>query len=194
MVAVGAGLDRRGVATGTSVDAPNGLTTRVSPPDELIGEPNPTKQDSDSTRSDESAQYARSITSSQSVGVPMPEVIPAILAIPAIPADYSFDMRGQWEGAVTEVGTDEFSVVLSDILNPGAEEYDAVFSLEEVADEDRDLLTEGAILYWTIGYEQRRGQRRRISEVRFRRLPAWSRADLARVEKASRELDDLFAP
>jgi hypothetical protein len=114
----------------------------------------------------------------------------------AAPAAYTFDMRGQWEGTVTKVDarTEEFSVVLRDIKNPGSEEYDAVFSIEDVTLEDRDLLTEGAIFYWTIGYEQRRGQRRHVSEVRFRRLPAWSRADLARVEKAARELDDLFAP
>lgn len=184
MVVVAARIDRPTVATGISANAPNNLPTRVGSLDEIISEPNPTKRAPDSTRSDELTQDTEVITRGRSVGVPRLEATPV----------YSFDMRGQWEGTVTEVGVNEFSVVLRDIFNPGAEEYDAVFSLEEVADEDRDLLTEGAILYWTIGYEQRGGQRRRISEVRLRRVPAWSRADLARVEKAARELDDLFAP
>jgi hypothetical protein len=168
--------------------APSDSMARVGSPDEIISESTAPKRDPDSTRSDEPTQDTRGVAKDRSLEVLRLEATPE-----PTPAAYSFDMRGQWEGTVTEVGADEFSVVLCDILNPGAEEYDAVFSLEEVADEDRDLLKEGAILYWTIGYEQRGGQRRRISEVRLRRLPAWSRADLARVEKASRELDDLFA-
>lgn len=57
-----------------------------------------------------------------------------------------------------------------------------------------DLLEEGAVFYWTIGYRQRlpRGQRERISRIRLRRLPAWSRAELAaarsRAEALQRDL------
>jgi hypothetical protein len=36
------------------------------------------------------------------------------------------------------------------------------------------------------------GTRERVSTIRLRRLPAWSRSDIERVRKETHELDDLF--
>jgi hypothetical protein len=107
--------------------------------------------------------------------------------------EYAFDVRQQWEGVVTKVEGDEFTVVLRDVRNSDAPEYEAVLPIEEVADDDLPLLVPGGVLYWTIGYEQTRtGQRKRVSTIRLRRLPAWSRGDMARVEQRARALDGLF--
>jgi hypothetical protein len=137
-------------------------------------------------------------TGSSRVGEPLTSVTESalrkIVRLPETnPAPYHFDMRGQWEGTVTAISGDEFTVVLRDLMGPKAEEYDATFAIEEISDEDRDLLQIGAIFYWTIGYRVLHRQRLRVSEIRFRRLPAWSRADIARVEKLSRDLDAMFA-
>jgi hypothetical protein len=195
MAVTAAQLDGRRIQTGLRAPA-DSMTLGASPdvvsPDVIVN-PNgagPIDLKRASTQSTESTQTQETATAS----LPAPTPFVRVPETEVTPAAYAFDMRGQWEGTVTHVGADDFSVVLRDIFNPGAKEYEAVFSVDEVADDDRDLLKEGAILYWTIGYQQRRGQRLRVSEVRLRRLPAWSRADLARVEKAARELDDLFEP
>jgi|CZKU01.1.fsa_nt_gi hypothetical protein len=105
---------------------------------------------------------------------------------------YWYDVRQQWEGVVTSIGGDEFSVVLRDLVREDALEYEAVLSAEEISEDDLPLLKEGAVLYWTIGYKTRAGTRERVSTIRFRRLPTWSRADIARTQKRAHEFDDLF--
>jgi len=185
-------LEGRLMSTGARIDTRVDSMSLVGPSDTIITPRSPTAPVRVAgTRSSDQMQDASGGAAAVGTSLTLPVRFPKILATPA---EYAFDMRGQWEGTVTQISADEFSVVLRDIMNPGGEEYDAVFSIDEVADDDRGLLKEGAILYWTIGYEQRRGGRRRYSELRLRRLPAWSRADLARVERESRELDDLFAP
>lgn len=106
---------------------------------------------------------------------------------------YHFEMRQQWEGVVTRVAQDEFSVVLRDLTPAKAADLEAVLPLEEVSDEDLPLLKEGAVLYWTIGYEHTlTGQRKRVSIIRLRRLPAWTRKDIGRVKEKAAELEKLF--
>ncbi len=69
-----------------------------------------------------------------------------------------------------------------------AEEAD--FDLEDIADPDRDLLREGAIFRWTIGYETApSGSKKRVSQLVFRRLPKWTRNEIA---QADRDADDLL--
>lgn len=107
---------------------------------------------------------------------------------------YAFDLRQQWEGVVTSVSRDELAVVLRDLVRTDAPEIDAVLPLDEIAEDDLPLLAPGAVLYRTIGYEQTEtGQRKRVSTIRLRRLPAWSRADVERVRMRARELDELFS-
>lgn len=125
----------------------------------------------------------------QRAAPPLPIRLPA----PA-PLTYTFELRQQWEGVVTNIARDEFTVVLRDLANRNAPEIEAVLPLEEVPDDDLKLLKRGAVLYWTIGYEQTQaGQRKRVSTIRLRRLPAWSRADVARIAKRAKELNELFS-
>lgn len=106
---------------------------------------------------------------------------------------YHFELRQQWEGVVTRIARDEFSVVLRDLTPSKAADLEAVLPLEEVSEEDLPLLKEGAVLYWTIGYEHTlTGQRKRVSIIRLRRLPAWTRKDIGRVKERAAELKKLF--
>jgi hypothetical protein len=121
------------------------------------------------------------------------DLSPVVRTPPPTSLEYAFDVRQQWEGVVTNVEGDEFTVVLRDVRNSAAPEYEAVLPMEEVSPDDLPLLVPGGVLYWTIGYEQTRtGQRKRVSTIRLRRLPAWSRRDMARVEQRARALDGLF--
>lgn len=86
-----------------------------------------------------------------------------------------------WEGVVTDVSSETFNARLVTI--GGKDEYDAEIPVDEVAESDRDLLAPGAVFYWYLGYRiSVAGTRERSSVIRFRRLPAWTQADLTRVE------------
>ncbi len=100
----------------------------------------------------------------------------------------------QWEGVVIKVSGDEFTTVLRDLTRPESPEEEATLPVAEVPPEDRRLLVPGAVLYWNIGYQTIRasGQVQRVSDVRLRRLPAWSKRDIERVARRARELQDMF--
>ncbi len=100
----------------------------------------------------------------------------------------------QWEGVVTQVGDEEFTVTLRDLTHPDNPQEEAVLYVDDVPAEDRPLLVPGAVLYWSIGYQTIRntGQVQRVSDIRFRRLPTWSRRDVQRVEERARALRKTF--
>ncbi len=101
----------------------------------------------------------------------------------------TFELLQQWEGTVLTVEDGEFTARLADltVLNNPLEE--ATFSVRDVSPCDRPLLESGAVFYWSIGYEiTEYGMHRRVSTIRFRRLPAWTRHD---VESARREAEGL---
>lgn len=99
--------------------------------------------------------------------------------------DNSFVAEQEWEGYVTEISDEEFSAYLVDLTNAGIEE-EAVFSIDEVSDIHRSLLKEGAVFRWSIGYERGKGgTKKRASSIVFRRLPAWTKRDIAKsIEEA----------
>ena len=82
---------------------------------------------------------------------------------------------------MTEIGVDHFKARLTDLsANDETESELGEFPISDLSDDDRELLREGAILRWVIGYQVLRGgTRQRISQVVFRRLPAWTKGDLA---------------
>lgn len=94
----------------------------------------------------------------------------------------------EWEGVVIETQEEVFVARLTD--QRGAEGDDeAEIWLDEVAAEDRDLVVPGAIFYWSIGYLDRPSGRQRVSQIRFRRLPAWSQRELAEAEAEAQRLN-----
>jgi hypothetical protein len=98
-----------------------------------------------------------------------------------------------WEGVVLKVTDDTFIVRLVDLNGDRAEE-EMELEKQELSDFDLELLETGAIFYWTIGYRLKlpRGARERVSQIRFRRLPAWSRREIAAAEdRAERLAHDL---
>lgn len=104
--------------------------------------------------------------------------------------EYSFVAEQEWEGCVTWIDDKHFYAHLLDLTNEGTEE-EAVFDIGEISSIHQDLLKEGALFRWSIGYlRQKGGTRSRLSSLVFRRLPAWSARDL---ERSKIEAGDLLA-
>lgn len=100
----------------------------------------------------------------------------------------------EWEGYVESVGESEFFVKMTNVRSKSPLPTDqASFSKDDVSEQEKHLLKEGAIVRWVIGRERLpTGQVRKVSELYFRRLPAHSRADFRRaLNKAKTLLDKI---
>lgn len=108
------------------------------------------------------------------------------------PAKEAFLALQRWEGIVTECLADSFLARLTDLTSEGpAEEVE--LSIHDVAPEDRSLVENGAVFYWSIGYrDDASGQRSRASTLRFRRLPVWSVAELEAAKERALDVARVF--
>jgi hypothetical protein len=89
-----------------------------------------------------------------------------------LPAAGPSRVLGAWDGIVVRVGRDTFKARVVPIGRAGPEQA-VEFPIADVSDSDRDLFRKGGIFYWTIAYRTTtHGRVRRISEIRFRRLPS----------------------
>lgn len=98
----------------------------------------------------------------------------------------------QWEGVVSEVYDDYFVASLRDRERLTPDEYAEIF-LSEVSEEDLPLVRPGNVFYWNIGYyDSPDGQRRRSSAIRFRRLPVWTKQEVARFRAQAAEASEIL--
>lgn len=98
----------------------------------------------------------------------------------------------QWEGVVTDTTKDSFFAELQDLSDASIPLEIVEVAIEEVPEEDRPLLVEGAVFYWSIGYETSPGgQLKRMSEIRMRRTLRWTERTLKQVAKQAGELFEL---
>jgi hypothetical protein len=111
---------------------------------------------------------------------------PAIAPAPAL----SLQPLQEWEGYVLDIRADTFTARLADVTaGSKLEEEIAEFPLADLSDDDRQLLAIGAIFRWVIGYQRSpAGTKRRVSQVTFRRLPAWTKSELKQANKRAQEL------
>ena len=93
-----------------------------------------------------------------------------------------------WEGVVLGVDDTSFVARLIDVAGEHDDE-EVKLSRDELSDFDLELLEPGAILYWTIGYRQQlRGSRERVSRIRLRRVPAWTKRQLGEAQERASDL------
>lgn len=89
-----------------------------------------------------------------------------------------------WEGTVTEVDWEEktFDATLEAkrVIVP---RHMATFSFDWIAEQDIALIVPGAVFYLSLYKESLRSSVRNTQEIRFRRLPAWSKAQVTRIER-----------
>ena len=115
---------------------------------------------------------------------PIPYIEPAVrLEVPRT----SFRILQAWEGVVTAVAEESFAVRLLDLMSDMPEE-EAEISLDEVSDDERPLVKEGAVFLLHVGYATSEGgQRSRTAILRFRRLPVWTDSELATADQIAQE-------
>lgn len=117
-----------------------------------------------------------------------PIFLPAPLARPR----ESFHVRQKWEGYVTEVGEETFSAKLLPIRGQESE-LEAEIYLEYVEQPDLDLVEPGAVFYWSIGdIIKPSGNTCRASQIRFRRLPPWTKQQIETARAKAEELMSLL--
>ncbi len=96
----------------------------------------------------------------------------------------------EWEGVVLEINDDIFTAHLTDITCKGNPPEIGDFIVEDIRKDDLQLMREGAVFRWIIGYEiKRSGTKRRGSQIVFRRLPLWTKRE---IDEADREAQQLM--
>jgi|RhiMetdeSRZDD1v2_1073273.scaffolds.fasta_scaffold37399_4 hypothetical protein len=108
------------------------------------------------------------------------------------PQQSFFTSLQAWEGIVTQVMDNAFLARLIDLTHTGVDE-EAEFPIDEISEEDKALITPGAIFYWDIGYHTSySGQRTRKSLIRFRRLPAWTQKEIEAAQREAERIGKAF--
>ena len=106
---------------------------------------------------------------------------------------YTFRLLQQWEGTVTEIAGGEFTAELRDLTDPNNYREEATFELDEVSPGDQRLLVLGAVFRWSIGYRtSAAGQRERVSQLRFVRIPGWRRSAVEEIRRRATQLQERF--
>ena len=96
----------------------------------------------------------------------------------------------EWEGFVESIDEDEFTLRLVNVRSGDVlADEEAVFPKSELSSHQRARLEIGAIVRWVVGLERlATDQRRRVSELHFRRLPAHTKRDYKRATQAAGRL------
>jgi hypothetical protein len=93
-------------------------------------------------------------------------------------------------GVITEVREDSFSAeVEGSLLDRDAE---ADFDIDEVSRFDRELITQGATFYWTIGFRTTRDGTRSESSLYFTRSPRYTLRDIEAAKTRVKALKESF--
>lgn len=178
---------RAGMNDAQKIDlSPSRIDAIVTQPDR------PTEQGPQGTSSAPRQQRTEQATA---VGQSMPvSAVRYVLPVPpAAEAPYTFRLLQQWEGTVTEIAADEFTAELRDLTDPANYREEATFDLDEVSPGDQQLIALGAVFRWSIGYRtSAAGQRERVSQLRFVRIPGWRRSAIAEVKQGAAELQQHF--
>lgn len=89
-----------------------------------------------------------------------------------------------WEGTVLEVNRAAGVMqVLLDAKIGQMPRHTGEIELEWVSDQDQDLVRPGAVFYLTLFKRSKRGSIENAQELRFRRRPSWSAAQLKQIEE-----------
>lgn len=112
---------------------------------------------------------------------------PALKIIDKEQEGYSLTFQ-KWQGIVKNISKETFVAQLTDLLLDVPEEQ-AEFFRSDIQDDDKELLSEGAVFYWCIGYLiSPSNQIRRTSFLRFQRLPLYSQES---IEITARKVKDV---
>lgn len=88
-----------------------------------------------------------------------------------------------WEGRVlnVDVPSNVMTVLLTAKMGQ-FHDHTADIELQWVSEQDRDLVQPGAVFYLSLFKQMKRGSVQNSQELRFRRLPAWTRKQLENIQ------------
>ena len=94
-----------------------------------------------------------------------------------------------WEGRVLTVNSEKNSmdVLLSAQMSP-MPDHTGEIDLQWVSEQDLDLVKPGAVFYLTLYKRTKRGSVENSQELRFRRVPNWTRKQLQQVQNETKML------
>ncbi len=96
----------------------------------------------------------------------------------------SFRALQQWEVVVDEITDDSVWVRMLDLTNKEYLEETAELLLEEIPLDDRELLSQGSVLYWSIGIETAAGgQIQKVSRIRAKRSGMWTSRRISKIHQ-----------
>jgi len=98
-----------------------------------------------------------------------------------------FILLRQWEGYVEKLTDGGFTAHVSNMKDAG-EVLEVEFDVDEILESDRELIEEGAVFYWSIGYHDKPSGRNRVSDIKFRRLPVWAQPAIDEARRKGRAL------
>jgi len=98
-----------------------------------------------------------------------------------------FTKAQSWIGFVEDIGENDFKAKLIDKNSPDTYEI-ATFDQDEVSPGDNKLLTRGAVFYWSVGYENNKGQVSKQSLIRFKRSIDFTIDDIDSISDESSAL------
>jgi hypothetical protein len=108
----------------------------------------------------------------------------APFALAVLPREVSADAAviQIWEGTVIDVNYSEgvMQVVLDAKIGQ-IPRHTGEIDLEWVSDQDRDLISPGAVFYLTLFKRTKRGSIENAQELRFRRRPGWSTTQIEQL-------------
>ena len=100
-----------------------------------------------------------------------------------------------WEGTVVTIDLDAGVMhVLLDAKIGQVPQHTGDIDLEWVHDQDLDLLRPGAVFYLTLFKRTKRGTIENAQELRFRRRPSWSMAQLKMIDTEAEMLLSKMKP
>jgi len=99
-----------------------------------------------------------------------------------------FEAIQKWEGVVTcfKKNDKSFTSRLKDLTNGGTDE-ELIFSVDKINKDDLNLLKEGAVFYFSIGYRISNSTKNKDYLFRFRRLPSWTEDEIIDAYKIGSE-------
>lgn len=112
--------------------------------------------------------------------------------IPKLPEIRGYKVEQEYEAEVISINLDEstFTARLIDLTSKGPDE-EGEFSLKEL-NGDESLVVPGALFTWTIGLQTRGSRDLRVSDIRFRRIPPFSKEVIAKAEKKAQLISKFF--
>lgn len=116
-------------------------------------------------------------------------VAPAELAV----GRAHFRLLQSFEGEVLERTDISILAEVSDKTKPSNPMEVVEIPLDELTPDDVPLATPGSVFYWSMGYRDVVGEpRRRVSQIRFQRLPNWSDLEIRQAKDFAQDYLSLF--